>query len=141
MKEFDPIHDVEDSRLLLEDGAWPNFHEAEVHNLNLGRGDIRPDDHVWIGPVIEASFELCALEKPYIVVLKFHDCDAISMQAFNHQEVVYDLSFKYQERGHLNNGEPMTPYLLVSFVSAFDRLLSFRCFRVQALERREVLNH
>lgn len=63
------------------------------------------------------------------------------MQEFNHQDVVYDLSFKYQERGHLNNGEPLTPYIQVSFVSAFGRLLSFRCFRVQALERREVLNH
>lgn len=138
MKEFDPVHDVVDSHLILDDGLWPNFHDAEVHHLNIWRGDIRPDDHVWIGPVIEASFELCALRKPYIVVLRFHDCDAINMQSFNHQNAVYDLSFKYQERGYLNNGEPMTPYILVSFIQAFGVALSFRCFKVQALARSEI---
>lgn len=141
MKDFDPVQDVQDSHLILDEGAWPNFHDAEVHNLNIWRGDIRPDDNVWIGPVIEATFELCAIEKPYIVVLKFHDCDAINIQEFNRQNAVYDLSFKYQERGYLNNGQPMTPYILVSFISAFNRLLSFRCFRVQAVERREVSDH
>ncbi len=88
MKEFDPIEDVEDSQLILAHGEWPNFHDAEVHNLNIWRGDIRPDDHVWIGPVIEATFELCALEKPYIVVLKFHDCDSLRMEEFNHQNAI-----------------------------------------------------
>ena len=50
-----------------------------------GAGDVRPEDNVWIGPVIEASFELSALENPYMAVLKFHDCDAIRMEDFNHQ--------------------------------------------------------
>lgn len=68
MKEFDPVNDVEDSQLVLDHEEWPNFHDAEVHNLNIWRGDVRPDDKVWIGPVIEASFELFALERPYIAV-------------------------------------------------------------------------
>lgn len=70
MKDFDPIEEVEDSQLILDHGEWPNFHDAEVHDLNIWRCDIRPDDNVWIGPVIKASFELCALEHPYIVVMK-----------------------------------------------------------------------
>ena len=53
---------------------------------------MRPDDNVWIGPVIEASFELCALEKPYMVVLKFHDCESIRLEEFNHQNAVYGLT-------------------------------------------------
>jgi hypothetical protein len=36
-------------------------------------GDIRPEDNVWIGPVIEATLELLALERPFAVVLRFHD--------------------------------------------------------------------
>lgn len=99
MKEFNPIEDVENGKLILDQGEWPNFHDAEVHNVNIWRGDIRPDDNVWIGPVIEATFELTALERPYIVVLKFHDCSTIRMDTFNHQNAVYDLTFRYEERG------------------------------------------
>ena len=84
MKDFDPIRDVENSQLILDQGCWPNYHDAEVHNLNIWRGDVRPDDNVWIGPVVDASFELCALKDSYIVVLKFHDCNSIRMEEFNH---------------------------------------------------------
>ena len=106
MKEFDPIKDVEDSQLILDHGQWSNFHDAEVHDLKLWRGDVRPEDDVWIGPVIEASFELCALRIPYTVVLKFHDCDSIRLEGFNHQNAVFDLTFKFEARGTLTNGEP-----------------------------------
>ncbi len=140
MKEFKPIEDVEDPQLILDNGEWPNFHDAEVHNLNIWRGDVRPDDNVWIGPVIQVSFELCALEKPYIVVLKFHDCDSIKMEEFNHQNAVYDLTFNYETRGTLTNGKPLTPYISVRFEQAFGLALSFKCFRVQAVERREIEN-
>ncbi len=138
MREFNSIEDVEDSPLILDHGEWPNFHDAEVHNLSIWRGDIRPDDNVLIGPVIEASFELCALEKPYIVVLKFHDCDSIRMEEFNHQNAVFDLTFKFEARGTLRDGRPMTPHIIVSFEQAFGVALSFKCFRVQAIERREI---
>jgi len=137
MKKFDPIKDVEDSHLILDHGDWPNFHDAEVHYLNIWRGDVRPDDNVWIGPVIEASFELCALEKPYIAVLKFHDCDSIRMEEFNHQNAVYDLIFRFEARGTYTNGEPLPPNISVHFEQAFGVALSFNCFRVQAIEQSE----
>ena len=84
MKAFDPIEDIANSQSILDNGEWPNFHDAEVHNLSIWQGDVRPEDDVWIGQAIEASFELCALEKPYMVMLKFHDCDSILMEEFNH---------------------------------------------------------
>ena len=140
MKEFDPIVDVEDSELILDHGEWPNFHDSEVHNLNIWRGDIRPDDDVWIGPVIEASFELCALKDPYIVKFKFHDCDEIRMEEFNHQNAVYDLTFKYEDRGTYTSGKSLPPCISVRFEQAFGVALSFKCFRVQAIERREIDN-
>lgn len=138
MKRFDPIEEVLDSQLIFDHGEWPNFHDAEVHNLNIWRGDVRPDDNVWIGPVIEASFELCALEKPYIVVLKFYDCESIRLEEFNHQNAVYDLQFAFEARGTLTNGEPLLPHIVVSFQEAFGVALSFKCFRVQAVERKEI---
>jgi hypothetical protein len=119
MTDFDPISTVEDSHLILDHGDWPNFHDAEVLNLNIWRGDVRPDDDIWIGPVIEASFELCALETPYITILKFHDCESIRLEEFNHQNAVYDLRFKYEARGTCTDGTPLTPYISVSFEHAF----------------------
>ncbi|CAB5098203.1 hypothetical protein D3OALGA1CA_1251 [Olavius algarvensis associated proteobacterium Delta 3] len=141
MKEFDPVTHVENSGLILDHGEWPNFHDAEVLYLNMWRGDIRPDDNVWIGPIIEASFELCALKKPYIVGLKFHDCNSIRMEEFNHQNAVYDLRFKFEARGTYTDGTPLPPHILVSFEQAFGVALSFTCFRVEAIERRQPANH
>ncbi len=140
MKEFNPIVDVEDSQLILDNGKWPNFHDAEVHNLNIWRGDVRPDDNVWIGPVIEVLVGLCALEKPYIVILKFHDCGPIRMEEFNHQNAVYDLTFKFEFRGTYPTGKSLPPHISVRFEQAFGVALSFQCFRVQAIERREIKN-
>ena len=134
MKEFNPINDVEDSEFVLDKGRWPNFHDAEVHNLSIWRGDVRPDDNVWIGPVIELTIELCALKNPYMVILKLHDCEAIKLEDFNHQNAVYDLSSKFEERGILTNGGPLAPYISVSFERAFGTSLSFKCFRVQAID-------
>lgn len=138
MQEFNPVADVEDSQLILDRGEWPNFHDAEVHDLKIWRGDIRPDDNVWIGPVMIASFELCALKEPYIAVLKFHDCDAIRLQEFNHQNAVYDLTFQFEARGTFNDGTPLPPNISVRFEQAFGVALTFRCFRVQALERKPI---
>ena len=60
------------------------------------------------------------------------------MAEFNHQNALYDLTFRYQERGTLADGTPLSPHILVDFEQAFGVALSFRCFRVQAIERREI---
>ena len=138
MIQFDPADTVEDSWLILDRGEWPNFHDAEVINLNIWRGDVRPDDKVWIGPMIEVSFELCALKRPYIAVLRFHDCESIRLEDFNHQNALYDLTFEYEARGTCRDGTPLTPYIVVNFKQAFGLALSFKCFRVQAIERLEL---
>ncbi len=135
MKAFDPVQEVENSQLILDQGEWPNFHDAEVHQLAIWRGDVRPEDNVWIGPVIETTFELLALQSPYFVTLKFHDCDAIRMEDFNHQNALFDLAFTYEPRGTYNDGKPLPPYIAVRFEQAFGVALSFRCFRVQAVAR------
>ena len=62
------------------------------------------------------------------------------MEAFNHQNAMYDLTFKFRARGTMTNGEPLTPSVCVTFVQAFGVALSFECFRVQATGRREIRN-
>ena len=135
MKEFDPVKQIGRSELVLDNGSWPNFHDAEVHTLNIWRGDVRPEDDVWVGPVIEASFELCALQYPYKVSLRFHDCDQIRLEEFNHQNAVYDLQFYFESRGMNNLGEPLPPWIIVTFEQAFGVALSFRCMKVEAVSR------
>ena len=138
MREFNPLKEISNCELILDGDEWPNFHDAEIHTLNIWRGDIRPDENVWIGPVIEITFELCALKEPYIAVLKFHDCEQIELNAFNHQNALYDLTLTFEERGALNDGEPMTPHIAVKFEHAFGAALSFKCFEVEATERRNL---
>lgn len=136
MNAFDPITHIVNSQLVLDQGEWPNFHDAELHTLNIWRGDVRPEEDVWIGPVIEVCFELCALKEPYLVVLQFHDCESIQLADFNHQNALYDLSFTFETRGKQNNGESLTPYICVNFEQAFGARLSFKCFRIEAIGRR-----
>ena len=140
METFDPTRHIEGSERILEaDGSWPNFHDAEVYVLNFWRGDMRPDDNIWVGVVIEATLELAALEKPFIVGLKFHDCNAIEMSNFNHENMIYELEFSFEERGFYTDGvTPLPPYIYVKFVQSFGVSLSFKCFRVEVVERREV---
>jgi len=138
MEEFDPIKHIENSNLSLDNGEWPTFHDAEVHNINIWRGDIRPEDNVWIGPVVEATFELCALQYPYIVSLKFLDCESMKLEEFNHQNVVYDLNFTFEDRGTLKDGRPLHPFICVTFEQTFGMALSFKCMRIEVLERREI---
>ncbi len=138
MEEFDPIRHIENSGLALDNGEWPNFHDAEVHNLNIWRGDVRPEDNVWIGPRIDVSFELCALQNPYVVYMRFHDCESIKLEEFNHQNAVYDLKFSFEDRGTLKDCTPMTPYICVEFEQAFGMALSFKCFRIEVLDRKNI---
>ena len=141
MEYFNPILHVEACHLILDNGRWPNFHDAEVHHIKIWRGDVRPNDNVWIGPVIEVSFELCALKYPYMVILKFHDCESIRLEAFNHQNAVYDLKFQFESRGNDLQGKPLTPHIAVRFEQAYGGELSFKCFRVQAVSRNKIEIH
>ena len=142
MKVFDPTVEVENGSAILDGGLWPIFHDAIVYSLNFWRGDLRPDDDVWVGPTIEASFELAALEFPYIVNLRFHECDEISLENFDHNNDIYDLSFSFKDRGYFADGvTPLPPYICVTFERGnVQPLLKFRCFRVEALGRRSVPN-
>lgn len=140
MRAFDPRTDVSGASLILEaDGAWPNFHDATVHSLNLWRGNIRPEANVWIGPVIEMAIELTALARPFIAVLRFHDCSGIRLENFDSANDVYDLTFVFRERGfYLDGKTPLPPHIGVNFLPCLNFSLQFNCFAVEVLERREV---
>ena len=133
--ELDPTTHVENARILLKStGEWPNFHDATVNRILFARGDLRPDDNVWISAWIMIELETLAEENPQRVVLKFHDCDGIRMIDFNHSNDIYDLEFSFEARGfYLDGKTPLPPYIRVRFTPGFGIALDFRCFRVEAL--------
>jgi hypothetical protein len=143
MERFEPLRHIIGGAAIADiDGGWPSFHDAEVYSVRLWRGDIRPDDNVWIGPVIEVSLELAAEQFPFVVDLKFTDCDSIELSGFNHGNMIYDLVFSFQERGYYADAvTPLPPYICVVFegnpgVTGF---LSFKCFGVEVVGRRAVV--
>jgi hypothetical protein len=132
MEAFDPAAHVRGSELVLgPDGSWPEFHDAEVHRLNIWRGDMRPDDDVWVGPQIVATIETTAIQKG-VIEMTFRDCDEIELTGFNHSNQIFDLRFRFEPRGFLTDGTtPLKPYIAVEFVQAFGVALRFVCFDVE----------
>ena len=140
MSETDPRLLVTGSDSILDEhDNWPNFHDAEINDLYIWRGDIRPQEDVYIGPQITIEMRLCALEKPFNVRLRFEDCVNINMSGFSSQNPIMDLTFAIEARGNLRDGTPMTPYIVVHFLPVWEFELSFKCFRVLAekVEARE----
>lgn len=137
---FDSVQHIHNCALILDrDGSWPNFHDAEIHDLKLWRGDVRLEDNKWVGPVVEVTIELLALAEPFVTVMKFHDCDAMEISGFNHQNAIQSLDFSFEGRGFYTSGVPLPPYIRVTFKRGFGLDMAFRCLRIEVLERREAV--
>ena len=120
--------------ILTPDLKWPNFHDAEVIDIHFWRGDVRPEEGQYVFPQIITQLELCALEHPFKVTFQFQDCLSVALCGFNHQNPIMDLKFGLEERGKMNNGEPMTPYLVVEFELCCEFSLSFKCFAAEIIK-------
>ncbi len=141
MKKFDPVlHIIGSSAILETDGTWPSFYESEVYSFNFWRGDSRPEDDVYISPTIETSIEMARHSRPFIVDLKFHDCDSIEMSYFNYQNVIEELTFSFEERGFYADGvTPLLPYICVKIGTPKHTVaLTFKCFKIEVVGRREI---
>lgn len=135
MNEIDPRSVVKNHEaILMEDGEWPNFHDAEIIDMYLWRGDVQPEKGQYVFPQITVQMELCALQYPFKVTFKFIDCSSVVLSGFNHQNPIMDLKFGIEERGTMTNGEPMTPYIVVEFVEVWEFDLSFKCFGVEVIK-------
>jgi hypothetical protein len=133
-ESLDPRPLVAGSDLIVDaDGQWPNFHDAEISDLHMWCGDVRPEDDIFIGPQITVTLTLCALQTPIVAVLRFDDCEAISLPVFGSQNPIMDLHFGREDRGFLRDGTPMTPYILVHFLPALGFELAFKCFQATIL--------
>jgi len=141
---------VENASLLVDHfGNWPSFHDAEILDLHLWRGKIKPGD--WddsnVFPVLTMKILILrATQTPYaggrsnvVAALRFHDVSAIRMDDFNHVNQIVDLTITIEERGTLTTGERLPPYLRVSITRGFGMEAVFRCFRIEVLDATPVL--
>ena len=124
-------------------GHWPSFHDAEIVELHLWRGDVDPDRERYVFPVLtvkllqvwELTQETDArgflVSRHHILVtLRFHELDqTLKLDGFNHQNAIFELLISRHER----TAGP-SPYFDVSFVSSFGMGASFRCYRVEVVD-------
>ena len=136
---------VEGSERLTEIfGRWPSFHDAEVIEFNLWRGDVEPEARRYIFPVLTTKIHLWELTAEVdatghfilrhhtLATLCFHDVDSLRMDGFNHQSTIFGLSIAREEP------EGAQPYLGVEFKPAFGISAAFRCYRIEVLDARPV---
>jgi len=122
-------------------GEWPSFHDAEVIELHLWRGDVDPDRERWIFPVLTVKLHVHELTDQTdangylitlhhtLVTLRFHDVEEnVEIGGFNHQNAIYELIITRETR---DSGP--SPYLQVEFVQSFGVGARFRCRRVEVL--------
>lgn len=137
----EPAKLVEGSeRLTSIFGYWPSFHDAEVIEFNLWRGDVDTDAQRYVFPTLTTKIHLWELTSDvdargyYILrhhtlaTLQFHDISELRMEGFNHQNAIFGLSIAAAPL----DGFPQRMH--VEFEPAFGVTATFYCLRAEVLE-------
>lgn len=84
-------------------GGWPSFHDAEVTEIHLDRGEINPEIEKFDLPVLTVKIMLWNLtsrvsaadcfetEHHTLAILQFSEMDDLTMSGFNHQNAIMGL--------------------------------------------------
>ena len=135
------VHVEGSDRLTSIFGYWPSFHDAEIIEFNLWRGDVEPEANRYIFPVLTTKIHLWELTSEIdargslvlrhhtLATLRFHDVDELSMEGFNHQNAIYGLEITRETR---EDGSPS--FHRVEFEPAFGLAATFRCGRIEVVE-------
>jgi hypothetical protein len=122
-------------------GFWPSFHDAEVFEINLWRGDVEPERQSYVFPVLMAKIHLWELTDEIddkglyvtrhhtMATLRFHDVSGLELTGFNHQNAIFGLAITREERT-----EGPSPVFSVKFEEAFGVNAEFICTRIEVVE-------
>ncbi len=138
-----PVSFVEHAERLTDIfGYWPLFHDAEVLEMYLWRGDVEPDREKYVFPVLTVKLHLwemteetnakgeLQLRHHTLATLRFHNLlDDLELSGFNHQNAIYGLTIEQRQR---DNGP--SPYLAVEFESGFGVGARFTCLGAEVLD-------
>jgi hypothetical protein len=136
---------IENSSLIVSHfGKWPSFHDAEIVDLHLWRGDVKPgadwDDRNALPTLTMKILILRVSQSPYVdrpdvvATLRFHDIEDVEIRGFNHINMIVDWTITVDDRGTRPSGEKLPPFLNVSIMRGFGLEGSFRCFRIEVLD-------
>lgn len=99
------------------DGAWPSFHDAEILRIEIDRN----------GPRVAADVLAPAWHgkgRDILVRFVFHKIDDLSLDGFNHQNVIWSLAVEQAAENRLR----------ITFHHLFGAAFSFTCARGEVLE-------
>jgi len=125
-------------------GQWPSFHDAEVVDLHLWRGQVWPGD--WddrnVFPVLIVKIRILEATQPratgaghdVLATFRFHDVSDVKLEGFNHVNQIVGLSFMIQSRGTFADGSALPPHIVVEFEPGFGIAASFKCFRIELVD-------
>jgi hypothetical protein len=109
------------SALTAHYGRWPSFHDAEVLNLQLNRGEGGQPPSLTLTcllvdrPAIQGA--------PLLVTMSFHQVDELELSGFNEQNALFDLTLTLAER-----------LIEVNLESSYGLSASFSCARVEIVD-------
>jgi hypothetical protein len=121
-------------------GYWPTFHDAEVHELLLDRGNVDPDGSSYVFPILTVKihvFEMTnevdsagyfVLTKHTLVTLRFHDVEDCRLNGFNQQNAINGLTV-----AEADAGSRRLPLLGVRMDAAYGLDASFKCSKCEVL--------
>ncbi len=131
-------------RLTAIFGYWPSFHDAEIVELRLWRGDVDPDRDSYVFPELTVRMYVWELapsaespgcldrQKITQVTLRFHGVEHdFRLEGVSHENSINELSIERRERG-----SGPTPFFDVRFVPHAPSQLgaSFKCLRIEVVE-------
>lgn len=104
-------------------GYWPSFHDAEVIELHLWRGDVDPDRdsyvfpvltvklHVWEWAQLTESSNQLTHRKDVLITLRFHHLhDNFGLECISHDNAIFELAITQKMRE-----DGPSPYFSVRF--------------------------
>ena len=122
-------------------GYWPSFHDAEVIELNLWRGNVNPEEAHYEFPECTVKLHLWEITREvdpkgfYILrnhtlaIIRFYEVQDVRVDGFNHQNAIARLDIA-EEQG----SSAATSIFNVSLPAAFGVDASFKCSRIEVVE-------
>src|ERR1700683_1383336 len=122
-------------------GRWPSFHDAEVFEVQLDRGQVEPEKGLYEFPTLTLKIHLWEMTREvdqngYFVLrshtlatLRFADVDNVNLVGFNHQNAIMGMEIVRRERT-----DGPSPYFAVEIDPVFGIAASFTCLHAAVIE-------
>ena len=120
-------------------GRWPTFHDAEVIDVHLWRGEMDPEHEQFAARVLTVKIHMmqeAPTSREMVAVLRFDGVEDIRMEGFNHQNAL--LGIEIGKRTGKPHGIDGRVEFSVKFEGALGMSASFRCGGIEVVEAKEV---